>query len=84
MLFSLINNFLRKAQNVEETRCSDHIGIRFDINTTENLRGNGYWEFNISLLLDKPFCDEIRKHIKQENVKQISLDPIKKNGNISE
>lgn len=72
--------FLRRAPNVEKIRFSDHIGIRFDINTTENFRGNGYWELSIFHSLDKTFCDEIRE---KENVKQNNLDPIKKNRNIS-
>lgn len=61
MLFSSDGIFLRRAPNVEKIRYSDNIGLRFDINTTENLRRNGYWELNIFHSLDKTFCDEIRK-----------------------
>lgn len=67
MLFFLDSIFLCRVLNVEEICFSDYIGIRFDINIIENLRGNGYWKFNIFFFLDKIFCDELRKCIKDEN-----------------
>lgn len=61
MLIPLDSIFLRRAPHVDKILFSDHIGIRFNINTTDNLRGNEYGKLNIFHSLDKTFCDEIRK-----------------------
>ena len=41
MNFPLIDIFLRKAPNVDNSRLSDHLGI-FELSTGENVRGVEY------------------------------------------
>lgn len=48
IFFPLCNMTLRKSPNFEDVRMGDHLGLCIDLNTSENLKGCGYWKLNNS------------------------------------
>lgn len=52
------------------------MGIIFEISTSENSSGVGYWKLNTSLLNNDNFCKQLKGYIREETTE--IQDPISK------
>ena len=60
--YSFDNIYLRNGPTVSNTRMSDHKAFRFSF-LKSDVKGQGYWKMNTSILLDENFCVGLRNHI---------------------
>lgn len=72
----LLNNVIGKALKVENNRLTNHMGLTFEICTSGDSSGVGYWKLNTSLLNKNNFCKQLKGHIREELTKII--DPFNK------
>ena len=57
---------------------SDHCPVVLQFELQNQIRGPGYWKFNVSHLNDKEFVDEINKIIDMVEFRYDNLNPINK------
>ena len=60
--YSFDNIYLRNGPTISNTRMSDHKAIRFSF-LKSDIKGQGYWKMNTSILLDENFCSGLRNNI---------------------
>ena len=57
---------------------SDHCPVIIELAMTQEIRGPGFWKFNVTHLSNKDFVDEVNKIIDYANYRYDNLNPINK------
>ena len=60
--YSFDNIYLRNGPTISNTRMSYHKAIRFSF-LKSDIKGQGYWKMNTSILLDENICSGLRNRI---------------------
>lgn len=62
----MLLEIMYEAPKVENNWLIDHMWITFELCTSENSSGVGYWELNTSLLNNENFCKQLKKYIRED------------------